>query len=76
MGSEDRNGNLLPERQATPEEGRGPGLGGVVLTGDFHRAIEAAAAVLALEVFGITYLALELVFPTATFSVLVCSARR
>lgn len=53
-GERDRNGNLLPERQATPEEGRGTGLGGVVLTGDFHRAIEAEAAVLALELSGIT----------------------
>lgn len=52
-----------------------PGLGGVVLTGDCHGAIEAGTAVHALEV-RLTQVVLELVLLTATHGVLVSSARR
>lgn len=47
----------------------------MVLTGDCHGAIEAGAAVHALEV-RLTQVALELVLLTATHGVLVSSARR
>lgn len=47
----------------------------MVLTGDSHGAVEAGAAVIALEEF-FTQVVLELVLPTATHRVLVCSARR
>lgn len=46
-----------------------------LFTGNRHGAIEAGAAVHALEVF-VTEELLELVLLTATHSVLVCSARR